>query len=254
MSNTLKSEHAFRSIGLLLACVAAFAQTPAFEVATIKLAKSGGHSGITADPGRLSARNVSLKELIFEAYQVQYSQILGGPAWLGTDMYDVDAKSEQPVARDQLRVMLRGLLSDRFKLSAHTDKKEMRVYTLQVIPGTSKLHPALENATRPAPGVQRFHGELSQFAGLLAVQLTIPMSNDPTTPSRATGPIVPVLDHTGLAGVYDIDVNPFSDPSTDTFTAWQRALRDKYGLRLEAQKQPVDVLIVDRAAKPSISN
>jgi uncharacterized protein (TIGR03435 family) len=248
------SKHAFRVIGLLLACVAAFGQTPAFEVATIKLAKGGGNSGITADPGRLSARTVSLKELIFEAYQAPYSQILGGPVWMGSDMYDVEAKSEQPLARDQLRLMLRALLSDRFKLAVHTDKKEMRVYTLQVIPGVSKLRPAVENAAKPAPGVQRFHGELSQFASLLAVQLTIPMSNDPTTPSRATGPIVPVLDQTGLAGVYDIDVNPFSDPSADTFTAWQRALRDKYGLRLEAQKQPVDVLIVDHAEKPSISN
>jgi uncharacterized protein (TIGR03435 family) len=249
------SKHAFRVIGLLLlACVAAFAQTPAFEVATIKLAKGGGNSGITADPGRLSARNVSLKELIFEAYQAPYSQILGGPAWMGSDMYDVEAKSEQPVARDQLRLMVRALLSDRFKLAVHTEKKEMRVYTLRVIQGANKLQPAVEGAAKPVVGVQRFHGELSRFAGLLAVQLSIPMPTDPGTPSRATGPIVPVLDQTGLAGIYDIEVNLFSDPGADTFTAWQRALREKYGLQLEAQKQPMDVLIVDRAEKPSISN
>jgi uncharacterized protein (TIGR03435 family) len=245
------SKHAFWVIGLLLVCVAAFAQTPAFEVATIKLAKSGGNGGITADPGRLSARNVSLKELIFEAYQVPYSQILGGPAWMGSDMYDVEATSEQPVARDQLRLMLRALLSDRFKLAVHTDKKEMRVYTLRVIRGSNKLQPAVEGAAKPGPGVQRFHGELSRFAGLLAVQLSIPMPTDPGTPSRATGPIVPVLDQTGLAGVYDIEVNLFSDPNADTFTAWQRALREKYGVHLEAQKQPMDGLVVDHAEKPS---
>jgi uncharacterized protein (TIGR03435 family) len=230
------SKHAFRVIGLLLACFAAFAQTPAFEVATIKLAKSGGNGGITADPGRLSARNVSLKELIFEAYQMPYS--------------------DQPAGRDQLRLMLRALLRDRFKLAAHTEKKEMRVYTLRVIPGANKLQPAVEGAAsapqKSAPGVQRFHGELSRFAGLLAVQLSIPMPTDPGTPSRATGPIVPVLDQTGLSGIYDIDVNLFSDPSADTFTAWQRALREKYGLQLEAQKQPMDVLIVDRAEKPAL--
>jgi uncharacterized protein (TIGR03435 family) len=252
------SKHAFRVIGLLLACVAAFAQTLAFEVATITLAKSGGNGGITADPGRLSARNVSLKELIFEAYQMPYSQILGGPAWMGSDMYDVEAKSDQPAGRDQLRLMLRALLRDRFKLAAHTEKKEMRVYTLRVIPGANKLQPAVEGAAsapqKSAPGVQRFRGELSRFAGLLAVQLSIPMPTDPGTPSRATGPIVPVLDQTGLSGIYDIDVNLFSDPSADTFTAWQRALREKYGLQLEAQKQPMDVLVVDRAEKPSISN
>jgi uncharacterized protein (TIGR03435 family) len=72
--------------------------------------------------------------------------------------------------------------------------------------------------------------------------------------SRGTGPLLPVLDQTVLAGVYDIEANPFSDPSADTFTAWQRALREKYGLQLEEQKQPVDVLIVDRAEKPSVLN
>lgn len=245
------SKDAFRVLGLL-ACVAALAQTPAFEVATVKVAKSGGNGAITSDPGRLSARNVSLKELIFEAYQMPYSQILGGPAWIGSEMYDVEAKSDQPAGRDQLRLMLRALLGDRFKLTVHPEKKEMRVYTLRVIPGANKLQPAVEGAVKPGPGVQRFHGELSRFAGLLAVQLSIPMPSDPGTPSRATGPIVPVLDQTGLAGIYDIDVNLFSDSSADTFTAWQRALREKYGLQLEAQKQPMDVLVVDHAERPAL--
>src|SRR4051812_12774812 len=105
------SKHAFRVFGLLLVSVAAFAQAPAFEVATVKVAKNGGNGAITSDPGRLSAHNVSLKELIFKAYQMPYSQILGGPAWMGSEMYDVEANSDQPAGRDQLRLMLRTLLN-----------------------------------------------------------------------------------------------------------------------------------------------
>jgi uncharacterized protein (TIGR03435 family) len=243
-----------RLSAVLLICAAAFGQAPVFEVATVKPAAPGGRSGITSDPGRLSARNVSLKELMVEAWQVQYSQIAGGPAWLGSDMFDVEAKSEQPVGRDQSRLMLRALLSERFKLAVHTEKKEMRVYTLRTIKGASKLHPVEDAASGPpksAPGVWRFRGELSRFAGVLAVQLTIPMSTDPTTPSRATGPIVPVLDQTGLTGIYDIELSLASDPGTDTFTAWQRALREQYGLQLQAEKQAMDMLIVDHAEKPT---
>jgi uncharacterized protein (TIGR03435 family) len=246
-----------RTGAVLLVCAAAFGQTAVFEVATVKPAAPGGRSGITADPGRLSARNVSLKELIIDAYQVQYSQILGGPAWIGSDMFDVEAKSEQPGGRDQLRLMLRALLSDRFKLSVHTEKKEMGVYTLRAMKGGSKLHPVDDAASAPpksGPGVWRFRGELSRFAGVLAVQLTIPMSTDPTTPSRAAGTIVPVLDQTGLAGVYDIELSLASEPGADTFTTWQRALREKYGLQLESQKQPMEMLIIDRAERPSLSN
>jgi uncharacterized protein (TIGR03435 family) len=238
----------------LLVCAAAFSQTPVFEVATVKAAARGGGGGITTDPGRLSARNVSLKELMVDAYQVQYSQILGGPEWLGSDMFDVEAKSEQPVGRNQLRLMLRALLNDRFKLSVHTDKKEMGVYTLRVMKGGSKLHSVEDAPAAPAksgPGVWRFRGELSRFAGVLAVQLTIPMSMDPTAPSRATGPVVPVLDQTGLAGVYDIELSLASEPGSDTFTIWQRALREKYGLQLESRKQPMEMLIVDHAEKPA---
>src|ERR1035441_6656409 len=87
--------------------------SPAFEVATVEpsnpLAARSGKRGITADPGRLSARRVSLKELILEAYAVYYYRISGGPSWLDSEEYDIDAKTETPADRDQMRLMLRTL-------------------------------------------------------------------------------------------------------------------------------------------------
>src|ERR1700733_1586933 len=91
-------------------CCGAFGQSvpgpPSFEVASVKPSKAVvGHDGnIKTDPGRFIATNATLLRLIFEAYQVPYSQITGGPAWLKTSEFDIDAKAEGPVGLEQLRL------------------------------------------------------------------------------------------------------------------------------------------------------
>jgi uncharacterized protein (TIGR03435 family) len=146
-------------------------------------------------------------------------------------------------------MMLRGLLAARFKLKEHSDTREMRVYALVVGNSGAKIHPLKEGETvKPEAGFH-FHGDLRQFADLLAVQLSIPASENPTVPSRASGLPIPVLDETGLQGIYDFSVNMRPEMGTDMLTAWQRVLEDQLGLRIESRKANVAVVIVDEAAK-----
>ena len=143
--------------------------------------------------------------------------------------------------------MLRSLLADRFKLKAHSESREMRVYELTVGPAGPKIQPMHDgNAGSTQPGF-RFHGDMKRFADLLAVQLSIPAASDPSQPMRASGPPVPVLDKTGLEGVYDFGVDIHPELDTDLFTLWQRVLDDQFGLKMERRKAPVEVLVVDIA-------
>jgi uncharacterized protein (TIGR03435 family) len=203
------------------------------------------------DPGRLTARRASLKGLICEAYHLQYYQVSGGPAWIGDEEWDIDAKAERSSSPDELRLMLRALLADRFKLAVHTTTKEMKVYALVLEKEGRKPKETKEDSVAEPPqkpGVRHFHGSLNELAGVLSIQLTMAMPTDPTVPSRATGAPTPVLNQTNLDGVYDIDFD-LADAGADTFAAWQRALHDQLGLKLEARRAPVEILVVDHAER-----
>jgi len=91
-------------------------------------------------------------------------------------------------------------------------------------------------------------------ADLLAVQLSIPSPDNPTEPVRASASPVPVMDKTGLSGVFDFIVNMHPELGTDMFTAWRRALREQLGLRLDSRKGTVAVLVVDEAARIPTEN
>jgi len=250
---------------LVLAACAAYGQSaaaqPQFEVAQVRQSKPAAGrvwERITTDPGRLTGTGVTLKQLIFEAYDMPYYRIFGGPAWLDSEYYDLEAKTESAVSRDQLRLMLRGLLADRFKLTLHRETKELRAYALTVAKNGPKLHEAKEgdssSGQRPPVYVERFRCDLTEFANLLSLRLNMPMTDDPTVPVRSTGVPVPVLDKTGIKGVFDISVEVKPDPSVDTFVAWQRALQEQLGLKLEAQKGPMEVLVIDHAERVPTEN
>jgi len=229
------------------------AAPPAFEIASVKPSPSTvGHDGaITTAPGKFSARNATLKRLIFEAYRVPYSQITGGPAWLDSHEYDIEARAARPENGARLRLMLRTLLTERFKLALRSEMQERRIYALVV----GKDGPRLRGSSdRGNTHTWRFHGDLSQFANVLAVQLTIPLSDDPATPSRASGAPVPVFDKTGIEGDYDISLDIKPDPGGDAFTIWQRALQEQLGLKLESQRALVEILIVDHVEKVPTEN
>jgi uncharacterized protein (TIGR03435 family) len=227
-----------------------------FEVASIKLSErtAGPDFGnrIARSPTGFTATNTTLKRLIGEAYFLQPFQILGGPKWMSTTELDVAARSASPAAEEERRLMLQALLAERFHLKVHRENRETKVYALTV----EKNGPKLKPESKPAQGGSgaAFHGNLQQFASFLAVQLTIPVLDDPTKPGIASGPPIPVLDRTALSGEYDIDVQIRLEPGADMFTLWQRVLREELGLRLESTKARVEFLVVDSADRTPAAN
>ncbi|HXP87210.1 MAG TPA: M56 and DUF3738 domain-containing protein [Bryobacteraceae bacterium] len=243
----------------------AFAQQPqsAFEVASIKPGDpTDQRVGIHLQPGgRFATTNATLQILIGFAYDVRPHQISGGPKWLASDNFNIEAQpdpdapiSPGPAGAPELRLMVQSLLADRFKLLVHRETKEEPVYALVLANGGPKLKEAEANAK--IPGMRLGWGQLTGTA--------VPMSLVAQSLSLRLGRSV--IDKTGLTGSYDFDLKWTPDPAQaaalgapgpdaapppdpngpSIFTAVQEQL----GLRLESTKGQVDILAIDHAEKP----
>jgi uncharacterized protein (TIGR03435 family) len=207
---------------------------------------------ISWSPEGFTGRNVTLRRLIADAWNLQLDQVIG-PAWLDRNEYDLEARFTEGATKEQKALMLQSLLIDRFSLKQHSETRSMRVYELTVGKSGPKIAPAAEREAHPGAGLH-FHGDMRQFADLLAVQFSIPAAEDPSTPVRAGGPAIPVLDKTGLAGVYDFSVDMRPELGTDAFTSWRRVLDEQLGLSIESREGDVAVHVVDDAAKVPTAN
>jgi uncharacterized protein (TIGR03435 family) len=227
-------------------------QAQSFEVASVKpsLRAVGKdyNNQVTFSPAGFSAKNVTLKRLIGDAYSLQPPQVFGGPKWLDENEYDIEAKAGNPATKEQLRAMLQPLLAGRFHLQVHRETREMRVWEMVI----DKGGPKFETAKDAKPGFTHFHGELQQLASWISVQLSIVPVDDPTRPGVASGPPVPVLDKTGLAGIYDFNIE--IKAQSDILAMWQRILQEQLGLRLEARRSQVEGLVVDSAERVPTAN
>lgn len=270
----------------LVAAVGLFGQSGAkpltFEVASIKPSGSDPHRVmIQIQPGGgLRTSGTSLKMLLTYAYDVRDFQISGGPSWINTDRYDIMAKTgDEPVSEnpddpskmtdeqrrtvgEQMRERLRALLADRFQLTIHRETKEQPVYALMIGKNGPKLQ---ESQTKEANGQK---GMMRMGRGQLSGQ-GVPLDMLTRTLANQLGR--PVVDRTGLKGNFDfklewtpdpgqgggpfagppppgVDAPPPPDPNgPSVFTA----LQEQLGLRLESQKGPVEMVVVDRVEKPS---
>jgi uncharacterized protein (TIGR03435 family) len=231
--------------------------TPGFDVASVKpsqhLVGPDYNNQFSHSPNGIAARNVTLKRLVAEAYQVQMNQV-SGPGWLDKDEYDIDAKSAVPGTQEEQAVMLRSLVADRFKLTKHNETREMRVYELVTGKSGPRIHATKDGETSAAGAGFHFHGDMRRFADLLAVQLSIPSPDNPAVPVRAATSPTPVLDKTGLQGIFDFSVDIRPELGTDMFAIWERALEDQLGLKIESRKGNVVVLIVDQATRLPTEN
>src|SRR5579863_1448473 len=224
---------------------------PAFDAASVRPVDPNGL--ITVDfrvsGGTLVVTNQTLDVLVRQAYNVKYYQITGGPAWFNSDRFNVEAESPGDPSREQMMAMLQTLLADRFKLKVHRESKEGTVYALTEMKGGHKLKPAKEGdqsfirtyrKTPPTePGVS--YAQVGQNASLAQLADTL------TNLMRA-----PVTDRTGIQGTFDFrfdygtdDAPPEAGPPVVT------AIQDDLGLKLEKQKGPVEILVIDHAEKPS---
>jgi uncharacterized protein (TIGR03435 family) len=230
---------------------------PAFDVASVKPSqhKVGPdyNNQIRYSPTEFTARNVTLKRLLAEACHLQMNQV-SGPGWLSQNEYDIEARAAGMSTREQMAPMLRNLIAERFNLKQHSEMREMRVYELVVGPSGAKIHPMNEGEPVKVGGEFHFHGDLREFADLLAVQFSIPAPDNPTEPVRASTSPTPVVDKTGLKGIFDFSVDIRPELGTDMFASWQRALQDQLGLKIESRKGSVAVLVVDAADKIPIAN
>jgi uncharacterized protein (TIGR03435 family) len=247
------------SLALPSAAIAGQAPVPApsFDVASVKpsqhMVGPDYNNQLNYSPDGLTARNVTLRRLIAEAYGLQLNQV-SGPNWLDQNEYDIDARAGGVGTRVQMAPLLRTLLAERFNLVEHNEVRDLRMYALVVGKSGPKIHP-LKDGEAPVAGAGfHFHGDMRQFADLLALQFSIPAPASPSEPVRAGGPQIPVVDKTGLAGVFDFSVDRPPELGTDMFTGWQRTLRDQLGLGLESRKGYLAVLVVDSAAKIPTEN
>jgi uncharacterized protein (TIGR03435 family) len=227
---------------------------PQFEVASIKVNRTGAR-GASAGPApggqRFTAANAPLVMLVMMAYHVTPRQISGLPASFNSEGYDIEAKAEHPVSRDQMMLMLQALLEDRFKLTLRRETKELPVYALVVGKGGPKIRQNIDGgrqgAQRGGAGESIYKNfPLSDFAFYLSAML------DRT-----------VVDATGLQGGYDFALawtpervgrgvvegrEAAPDPDGPSiFTALQQQL----GLKLESQKGQVEFLTVEHVEKPT---
>jgi len=205
-------------------------------------------------------RHVTLKGLIGTAYRLQGFRIAGGPGWIDTERYDVDGKTDDPKADfDQLRLMLRSLLEDRFGLKVHRETRTTAVYALVVDKNgvrmklsADQVSPNVDGPSAPGSALPN-HGALRFGPGSVignAVELSFFCS---AFLADATERVV--IDRTNLTGRYDIRLQWMPDesaaqaaePGPSLFTA----VREQLGLRLEPAKAPVEVLVIDSAEKPS---
>lgn len=250
------SQLAGLSLALSAIVLAAPAQTPApksFEVASVKQNPGGGPPGdiprnMDDSPGHFAMRNVPLRYAIEWAYDLKDYQI-AGPEWIKFDEhYDILANAAGRATNDQMRVMLQALLAERFGMKSHFEKRDLQVYAL--LPG--KAAPKLR---KPAPGEPQSLGGGpggSQFHNFPLSRLTFLLTRRMDRPA---------IDLTGLAGNFDytIDLSGLGNkPGSSGYEGEGRsifqAVQDDMGLKLEARKSLIDVLVIDAVNKIPTKN
>ena len=142
--------------GMLATIASLTAQAPpAFDVASVKANRSGDKGGRTETRGdHFFADNVTLRRLVLNAYQLQDVQLAGGPGWIASERFDIEAQADASTLRSRLPAMLQGLLAERFKLTVHTEKRELSMYALVLARSDGRLGPKLRKTgcDAPAPG------------------------------------------------------------------------------------------------------
>jgi uncharacterized protein (TIGR03435 family) len=256
------------AIGFCLAVSAASGQQLKFEAATVKQAAPNDTTSGTApttSPGRLEFRNVTLRVLIYWAYGSGLStamSVSGGPDWMNRNRYTIEAVAQGNPTDREYRTMLRSLLEERFALKTHNETRQIDVYALVPDRTDRKLGPNVKpwtgtcgsgKAPRPEgdPAMPRCTGGF-RLPGLVLEGVTmVPVAEMLSMRRPLLGRIV--QDHTGLTGPYDIELEfDFNAANRSDYAGPSifAALKEQLGLKLEASKGPLQVLVVESASTP----
>jgi uncharacterized protein (TIGR03435 family) len=272
---------------LILLLIAQNPQLPGFEVATLKpsaagtginfsvpqaryigchgtdnLPQTGVPAGVTIPLGRCIAKN-TVRSVIGYAYGIPESQtdriISGGPQWLD-DPYEIEAKAENPATTKELKLMMQALLLERIKLAFHRETRDVAVFDLVVAKGGVRIQPVSKDkecvsSTTLGP-CHNFFGGRGRGLHAQSVSMADLAAELTDWADRI------VLDRTGLSGLYNIETTPWTpdNPSANfgaeagtdprNLPTLFSMLPEQLGLRLEAQKEPIQILIIDKAEKP----
>jgi len=274
---------------MLLATVSApaAAQAGRFEVASVRPGGTPGSSPLVSvlPGGRVSAPNATLRELVRSAYGVDDDRILGGPDWIAGARFAVEARAGRTDASpSQLQAMLAALLAERFGLQVHRERRELPVFVLTLARSDGRLGPALRPSgvacepitpppgvpppPPPPPGDSLRRPLVPANAGLRCPTMFFPgwIAGRAITMAQLAlrlGPYAgrPVIDRTNLDGEFDLDLaytperppvfNGAPLPPTADGESLFTAVREQLGLALEADRAPLDVIVIDGAERPS---
>lgn len=224
---------------------------PAFDVASIRPSEGGGRGDVVdLVPGSVTMRNMRLAGAIRWAYNVLDVQV-SGPDWLNSTRFEIVAKAGTPAKEPELRQMMQKLLADRFKLELHRQIKEVNAMVLTVAKGGHKLK-EVEQEGSPSFSTGRLN---LTGKGATIAQLITFISREIRQP---------IVDQTGLAGRYDyfLDIAAYitdemrnqPGPPVEAPSIVANALQGQLGLRVDAKKMPLEVLIVDKIEKTPTEN
>jgi uncharacterized protein (TIGR03435 family) len=236
------------------------ANVPAFDVVSIKSLDGIARArmpGSRQSQGRFARAATTLRQLVEYAYDLQPLQVTGGPAWVSTSRFQVDARTERTTTPAQMRAMVRQMLAERFALRAHTDVRERPIYRMVVARRDGKLGPSIYRmdeaecgGSNPQPcDLSVWSGGLTS-SGMGLQQLAVTLFNR----SQTTGVDRPVVDHTGLTGVFGFTLmfSPFNTaPHVSNHPSIFTALREQLGLTLEPARGPVERLVIDSVEQPT---
>jgi len=246
--------------------------TPRFEVASVKPNNSGSPtSSGRSVKGSISFSNMALRFLISNAFSVRPNRLIGGPSWIDTDRYDIETRAPETASDEQIRLMLRTLLAERFKLVTRTESREQPAYALVVARSDGRLGPKLiassacDNAARFTVAAPAAESKLPE---------SMPCGSRRWNDGRETviragaQPLAPlvraldgtddrqVLDRTNLTGTFTFEVR-FAPPNVSVtnndsgLPSVFAALEEQLGLKLESTRAPLDVLVIDSVERPT---
>ena len=248
---------------------------PTFDVVSIKRNVSTvvTQRSVGEQPGgvfMLSA--MAIAPVIRTAYPADISEMIGAPDWVLSEVYDLTAKANREVPREQMQPMLQAMLAERFKLAVHYEMQERPVYSLVLARADGRLGPSIKRSELDCDAIQAARRAGSKepvpstsngapacgmsMRGTTGMEVMLggrPLST--LASSFGTGPGRVVIDKTGLKGNYDVTLRympqPTPNPPPDEPPSLFTALEEQLGLKLQADRAPLRVLVIDHIEKPT---
>jgi len=237
-------------LAVIFFAIAVNAQTPpAFEVASVKQSGPIEHMtcGRFLPGGKFNVSGCRLIYIVAQAYDLHYYQVVDAPNWAAegdSSRFDVQAEAADAASKDQIRLMLRNLLADRFQLRVHREMRGLSALALIVGRNGAKVQVAKDNGKpRGSGGIELVASGWIRgtniFPSFLADALSAQLS-------------LPVVDQTNITDAIDFNLQWAADEKADDLhPSMFTAVQEQLGLRLEALKAPIEVLVVDHVEKPS---